>query len=118
MTTAAITKALESADRRLASIKRHKEALKIREERAYAAGAALVGAVIAGVADAKYRDADGSSKKVLKLPAVGLASGLLALGGISEYVPGGIYIGMLGVGGLCYVIGKAAHDHQAAAATT
>lgn len=112
MATTAITKALESADRRLMQFKRHKEALKIKEERAYAAGAAIVGAVVAGVADAKYRDADGTSKKVMKIPVVGLASGVLALGGISELVPGGIYIGMLGIGGLCYVIGKAAHDHQ------
>jgi hypothetical protein len=117
MATAAITKALESADRRLMAFKRQKEALKIREERAYVAGTALLGAVVAGIADAKYRDADGTSKKIMKVPAIGGASALLALGGISELVPGGIYIGMLGVGGLCYVIGKAAYDHQASTST-
>lgn len=113
MATPGITKALEGFDRLKTRMKNAEIAKHVKEERAYAAGAAVVGALIAGAADAKYRAPDGTTRKVGPIPAVGGASAVLALAGLTDLVPGGVYIGMAGIGGLCYVAGKFAHDHVA-----
>lgn len=112
MATAGIQKALEGYDRLKARIKSTEIRKHIKEERGYAGIAAIVGAAVAGAADAKYRDADGTSKKILgAVPAVGAASVALALGGLTDLIPGGVYVGMVGIGGVCYLVGKASHDH-------
>lgn len=111
MATVGITKALEGFDRLKARVKNAEIRKHIKEERGYAGMAALVGAAVAGAADAKYPE-----KKLGPVPLVGAASAALALGGMTDLIPGGVYVGMLGVGGLCYYVGKATHDHVAAAA--
>jgi hypothetical protein len=118
MATTGIQKALEGFDRLKARIKNESIRKHIKEERGYAGLAAIAGAAIVGAADAKYREADGSSKKLMGVvPAVGAASGALAVAGLTDLIPGGVYVGMVGVGGLCYLVGKAANEHVAANAT-
>lgn len=111
MATTGITKALEGFDRLKARVKNAEIKKHIKEERGYAGLAALAGAAIAGAADAKYPE-----KKLGPVPIVAAGSAVLALGGMIDVIPGGVYIGMLGVGGLCYYVGKASHDHVASSA--
>lgn len=114
MATAGIQRALEGYDRLKQRIKSSEMRKHIKEERGYAGLAAIVGAAMAGAADAKYRAPDGSSKKLVgPVPAVGAVSAGLAVAGLTDLIPGGVYIGMVGVGGICYLVGKASHDHVA-----
>lgn len=113
MATVGITKALERYDRLKASIKNGAIRKHVKEERGYAGIAAIVGAAAAGAADAKYKADDGTSKKTIGIPTVGLVSGALAVAGLFDVVPGGIYVGMAGIGGICYLVGKTSHDHVA-----
>jgi len=114
MATVGITKALERYDRLKASLKNSSIRKHVKEERGYAGIAAIVGAAAAGAADAKYKADDGTTKKTLGVPTVALASVALALAGLTDLVPGGVYIGMAGIGGLCYIVGKTSHDQVAA----
>ena len=79
----------------------------VQTQNVYAMGSAVLGAAAAGIVDAKY-NADGTSKKTTFV-LVGTGA-LLALGGATDYIPGGLILGMGGVGVLCYVTGKLAHD--------
>ena len=124
MATQGITRALESFDKLKARIANTRLKEHVKQERAYAAGSAVLGALLAGAADAKYREADGTQKKIGPVPAVAGVSVALAALGITDLIPYGVYMGMAGVGGLCYVAGKAGFDHttnsqqQAAQKTT
>jgi len=107
MASSAIEKLVGQMDRIKMREKAKAVAQHVQTQNVYAMGSALLGAVAAGVVDAKY-NADGSSKKTtVVLSGTGL---LLALGGATDYIPGGIILGMGGVGVLCYVAGKASHD--------
>ena len=107
MASSAITKVIGQFDRMKTAAKNAKIRERVQEQNMFAMGGALAGAAAAGVIDAKY-NADGTSTKTtIALVATG---GVLAIGGITDYVPGGLVIGMTGIGILCYVIGKKAHD--------
>jgi hypothetical protein len=111
---ATLTKALERLDRM--QVKQRTQALvkHIKGERVTTAGVTLLGAVWAGAADGKYKEADGTPKKVGPVPMVAALAGVLAVVGLTDLVPGGTYIGMIGVGGLSYELGRMAHDHVVA----
>jgi len=114
MATPGIQKALEGFDRLKARVRNAEIRKHVKEERAYAAGSALLGAVLAGAADAKYRNTDGTPKSFGPVPAVGAVSAAAALAGLTDLLGStGVYVGMAGVGGLCYVAGKFSHDHVA-----
>ena len=108
MATSAITKALEAADRKLAAVRNMSIRKHVEEKNAIAGGVALGGAVIAGIADAKYGD-----KKIGPVPTVAAVAGVAAAAGLFTKSLGsyGLYAGMAGVGALCYYAGKAAHEH-------
>lgn len=112
MATPGMVRALEGYDKLKARWANTRLKEHVKQERAYAAGSAVLGALLAGAADAKYRATDGTAKKVVGLPAVMVASGGLALLGITDLIPYGVYLGMAGVGGLCYGVGKAGFDHM------
>jgi hypothetical protein len=114
MATAGIQKALEGYDRLKNRLKTSEIKKHIKEERMYTSGAAIIGAALAGAADAKYRGPDGGAKKIGPIPAVAGISLAAALAGLTDYVPGGAYVGMVGVGGLCYLVGRSANEHMAA----
>lgn len=118
MATAGVVKVLESYDKLKARIHNTKIREHVKQERAYAAGSAVLGALLAGAADAKYRAPDGTSRKLGPVPAVAGASVALAALGITDLIPYGVYLGMAGVGGLCYVVGKAGYDHMSQNAQT
>jgi len=105
--------AIEKLATQLDRMKLREKALRVKEhvqtQNIYAMGGAVVGAAAAGVIDAKY-NADGTSKKTTGALVIGGAA--LALGGVTDYIPGGMIIGMTGVGVLCYVVGKGAHDWE------
>ena len=108
---ATLTKALERLDRM--QVKQRTQALvkHIKGERVTTAGVTLLGAVLAGAADGKYKEADGTPKKVGPVPMIPVLAGALAVVGLTDLVPGGTYIGMIGVGGLSYELGRMTHDH-------
>jgi hypothetical protein len=111
MASPGLVKALEGFDRLKTSIRNKAITARVREERAYGAGTAVIAAALAGAADAKYRADDGTAKKLVgPIPMVGGIAAILAIGGLTEYVPGSHYVGMAGVGALSYVIGKYSHD--------
>jgi hypothetical protein len=114
MASPGITKALERLDRIQVRQKTERLVRSIKGDRLTSGGITLVGAILAGAADAKYRDADGTEKKIGPVPAVAAGSAALAVVGLSDLVPGGQYVGMVGIGGLAYVLGKMAHDHVTA----
>jgi hypothetical protein len=103
-------KALEKLDRMQSHARNIKQVARIREERLYGSATALAGAIAAGAADAKYRADDGTDKKVGPVPVIGAVAALTAVAGLSDYVPGSFYVGMVGIGALSYKIGKYAHD--------
>jgi hypothetical protein len=107
MASSAITKVITQFDRLKTAAKNTKIKEHIREQNMFAMGGALAGAAIAGVVDAKY-NADGSSTKTTI--ALAASGAILAVGGITDYVPGGLVIGMTGIGILCYIVGKKAND--------
>jgi len=109
-----ITKALERLDRIQVRAKTERLVKSIKGDRLTSAGVTLVGAVLAGAADAKYKEADGTPKKLGPIPVVAGVAALAAVVGLSDLVPGGAYVAMIGVGGLSYELGKMAHDHVAA----
>ena len=114
MASPGLVKALEGFDRLKTTIRNKAQMAKVREERASGAGTAIIAAVAAGAADAKYRADDGTAKKLVgPIPMVGAIAGVAAVMGLSEAVPGSHYIGMAGIGGLSYVMGKYAHDKTA-----
>jgi len=111
MASHSIEKALQQYDKFKIAAKRTKELAKIETERMIGGGASLVGGVLSGGIDAKYRDPDGTPKKVLgHVPALGAANLLIAGLGMSGYVP--YYIGQLGLGGLSYNLGKWMFDKE------
>jgi len=111
MATPGITKVIQAYDTLKTKVANTKLKEHVKQERGYAAGSAVLGAILAGAADAKYRDPDGSSKKLGPIPAVvGISAGV-ALLGITDLIPYGVYMGMAGVGGVCYYVGKSAFDH-------
>lgn len=111
MASPGLVKALEGFDRLKTSIRNKAAMAKVREERAYGAGTAVIAAVVAGAADAKYKADDGSPKKLVgPVPLVGGIAAIAAVAGLSDYVPGAHYVGMAGVGALSYVLGKYSHD--------
>lgn len=114
MATTGITKALEGFDRLKARVRANEIRKHVKDERMYAGGTALIGALLAGAADAKYRAPDGGQKKIGPIPAVAGIAAAAAVVGLTDYVPGGAYVGMAGIGGLCYLVGKAANEHVAA----
>jgi hypothetical protein len=114
MATQAITRIVDGYERLKGSITKAKAKAKIKGERMVGGASALVGGALAGYADGKFRDDDGGTKHVLGVPAIAGASALAAVAGISELVPGGMYLGMAGVGGLAYVVGKAMYERGAA----
>jgi hypothetical protein len=111
MASPGITKALERLDRLQVKAKTDRLVKSIQGDRATTSGITLVGAVAAGVAQAKYKNADGTPKSLGPVPVVAAVSALMAAAGLSNMVPGGQYVGPLGVGGLAYVLGTIAHDH-------
>jgi hypothetical protein len=113
MASPGITKALERLDRIQVRAKTERLVKSIKGDRLTSAGVTLVGAVLAGAADAKYKEADGTPKKVGPVPVVAGLAAVAAIVGLSDMVPGGSYIAMVGVGGLSYELGKMAHDHIA-----
>jgi hypothetical protein len=114
MASPGITKALERLDRLQVKAKTERLVKSIKGERITSSGVTLLGAVIAGAATAKFKNADGTAKTIGPVPLVPAVSAGLAALGLSDMVPGGIYIGMIGVGGLAYALGTMAHDHVAA----
>lgn len=107
MASTAIEKVIGQFDRMKTAAKNAKLKEHIQQQNMFAMGGAVLGAAAAGVVDAKY-NADGTSTKTtIALAATG---GVLAIGGVTDYIPGGLVIGMTGVGILCYIIGKKAHD--------
>ena len=110
MATNAITRALEAADRKLANVRNMNIRKHIEEKNAIAGGVAVAGAIVAGIADAKYGE-----KKVGPVPVVvGIAGAAAATGLFTKALgPYGLYGGMAGVGALCYFAGKASHNHYA-----
>lgn len=115
MASPGITKALERLDRIQVRQKTERLVKSIKGDRLTAGGVTLVGAILAGAADAKYKEADGTPKKLGPVPIVTAVAGLAAIVGLSDMVPGGAYVGMVGIGGLAYEFGRMAHDHVAAA---
>lgn len=110
MASPGLVKALEKLDRMQSHARNAKQLLRVREERMYGDGTALAAAMLAGAADAKYRNDDGTDKKIGPVPVVGAAAALALVAGVSDWVPGSFYIGMAGVGALSYKLGKYAHD--------
>ena len=109
---AGLMKALEGYDKLKTRTQNAAKLAKLETQRMYGAGAAILAAGVAGVADAKYRADDGTDKKVLGVPVVTAAAGLATLAGLSGWVPYGYYIGMAGVGALSYKIGTYTHNKQ------
>ena len=109
-----MVRALEGYDKLRARWASTKLKEHVKQERAYAAGSAVIGALLAGAADAKYREADGTQKKIGPVPVVVGASIAVAALGITDLIPYGVYLGMAGVGGVCYAVGKAGFDHVTA----
>lgn len=103
MASSAIEKVIGGYDKLKTQVKNAKIQEHIEKQNMLAMGGAVVGAIAAGAVDAKY-----NSKKA----TVGLviAGGVLGIGGVTDYIPGGLVVGMTGVGILCYVAGKASHD--------
>jgi hypothetical protein len=106
-----VSKALERLDRMQVRQKTAAMVKHIKGDRVTSAGVTLLGAVLAGAAEGKYKEADGTPKKLGPVPMVAAAAGALAVVGLTDLVPGGTYIGMAGIGGLSYELGKMAHDH-------
>jgi hypothetical protein len=111
MASNAIEKVIQGYDRLKTSAKNAKIKEHIERQNMMAMGGALVGAVAAGAIDAKY-NADGQSKKTTVALVLGGAA--LGLGGVTDYIPGGLVVGMTGIGVLAYVAGKASHDKMVA----
>ncbi len=109
---AGIMKALEGYDKLKTKTQNAAKLAKLETQRMYGAGTALLAAVAAGAADAKYRGDDGGDKKILGVPVVVGASAVATLAGLSGWVPYGYYVGMAGVGGLCYKAGSYSHQKQ------
>lgn len=107
MATQAITKIVDGYEKLKAAGVKAKVQAKLKTERVGGAAAAIVGGALAGLADGRYRDDDGGPKHILGAPAVVVGSGLAAIAGISGWVPGGLYVGLAGVGGLAYAVGTA-----------
>ena len=114
MATPGIQKVIEGYDKLKTAVQNKKLREHVKQERAYAAGSAVLGALLAGAADAKYKNPDGSPRTIGPIPAVGGVSIALAALGITDLIPYGVYLGMAGVGGLCYVAGKFSYDHVTA----
>lgn len=116
MASSAIEKVIGQFDRMKTAAKNAKIKEHIQQQNMFAMGGALAGAAVAGVIDAKYNSDGASTKTTIALVASGA---LLAVGGVTDYIPGGLVIGMTGVGILCYIVGKKANDkmkeHLAAA---
>lgn len=117
MASPGITKALERLDRIQVRQKTERLVKSIKGDRLTSGGITLVGAIIAGAADGKYKESDGSPKKIGPVPMVPAVFAAMAVVGLSDMVPGGNYVGMVGIGGLAYELGRMAHDHVAATAT-
>jgi hypothetical protein len=115
MASHGIANALEKLDRLQVRQKTERLVKSIKGERITMAGVTLLGAVAAGAADAKYKEADGTPKKLVgPIPVVGGLAALATVIGLSDLVPGGSYVAMVGIGGLSYELGRMAHDHVAA----
>ena len=114
---ASIRNALEKLDKIQVRQKTERLVRSIKGDRMTSAGVTIVGAILAGAADAKYKETDGTPKKIGPVPIVTGAAALMAVVGFSDMVPGGQYVAMFGVGGLSYEFGKMAHDHIAAGTT-
>lgn len=111
MASTSIEKALEAADKFKMRVLRGKELAKVEKERVYGGVAGVVGGIVSGALDAKYRDPDGSAKKFGgHVPAIGGFNALVAVLGMSGYIPA--YIGQLGLGGLSYNLGKWMFDKE------
>jgi len=107
MASTAIEKVIGQFDRMKMAAKNAKIKEHVKSQNMYAMGSAVLGAVAAGAIDAKYNP-DGTSKKTtIALVATGA---VLGVGAVTDYIPGGLVIGMGGIGVLCYVAGKTAHD--------
>jgi uncharacterized protein YcfJ len=107
MASSAIEKVIQGYDRMKTAAKNAKIQQHVQKQNMAAMGGAVLGAVAAGAIDAKY-NADGQSRKTTV--ALVLGGAVLGLGGVTDYIPGGLVVGMTGVGILCYVAGKASHD--------
>jgi len=103
MASSAIEKVISGYDTLKTRVKNAKIQEHIEKQNMMAMGGAVLGAVAAGAVDAKYN----SKKATVGLVVVGAG---LGLGGVTNYIPGGLVLGMTGVGILCYVAGKASHD--------
>jgi hypothetical protein len=117
MASTSITRALEVADKFKVRVMRGRELAKLETERMYGAAAGVVGGVVSGALDAKYRDPDGSTKKFGgHVPAIGVINLAVTVLGLSGYIP--MYVGQLGLGGLSYNLGKWMFDKEVVRQTT
>ena len=86
----ALAQRAQSARNTLASLK---EKAKVQDERVYTVAEVAGGAGIAGFVDGYW-----GKPEVFGLPAVPVAGVVLALAGLSGYVPGGMHVTALGTG--------------------
>jgi hypothetical protein len=103
MASQAIEKIVERADRAVVQLKNYKRKAAMSEARITHFVEGSAGAVMAGAADAYFDE-----PKILGLPAVPVVSGIAAMLGMFEIIPGGEHLAAVGGGGLQYALGSLA----------
>lgn len=86
----ALARRAESARNTLANLR---EKARIQEERAVTVAEVAVGAGVAGFVDGYF-----GTPKVFGIPAMVAVGTLMALGGLSGWIPGGMHMTALGMG--------------------
>jgi hypothetical protein len=116
MPSTSIAKIAENYDRLQARVKKGAEITKLRSDRMLGAGVAIMGGPLAAAMQAKLKLADGTNHKVLGIPTVAGIGVLCVAAGLTDYVPYGGPVGMLGSGILAYIVGRAVEDRYHPAA--
>lgn len=111
VSSAAYDKLAKKADRALTSLKNFKTTAKLNDRRVLTAGEAFAGGLIGGFIDGKF--GGGTRHEIWGIPTVGAAGAVMAILGMSEWVPGGEEMLSLGSGMLSYSGGSYLRDQVA-----
>lgn len=92
----AVSRLARTAQSASSALARYRMKARVQESRIYALGGAAAGAAIAGAIDGKM-----GKPEILGVPAVPAVAALMAVAGLSEWVPAGEHVAAIGTGALC-----------------